>query len=461
MRRPHVIAILCATLLAVGAVALWLVPKLPGWTPFWAGWGDPEPASPPGIPSAEMPQSGGLTIQSPEALLTAEQVASAWVTVTEAAERENWVPWVVVADATTGNVIFERDGNKAHTPASLMKILTAYATLSALDPQERLETGVSQDGANLYLWGEGDLMLSGTEGSVSKVNGRAGLSDLAAQVAENVEGSDQTLTLYYQDELFVGPARASEHFEQGVTTWVGEVGPYAIDTGRVVPGEYGFYAESAKQVAEVFRDRLVEAGITVGSVESFNLPVPAGAVVVGMVESATVLEQVQVMLEESDNTLAEQYCRLAASRTLERPVTLSEATSTILVLLERGGIDTSGLAIKDCSGLNKDSRVKPQTIIDTMAASLNEGSNTTSLTRILAVGGLSGTLDSRFTDDLGYANVAGKTGSLGHVSALAILGTTASGEHLYIAVGADDVPDDAAWWVTPTLDAFVVEVLGH
>ena len=60
MRRSVVTVILGVTVVLGGAVALWLLPVLTGWQPFWTTSARPVPVRPPSIPDGESPQSSEL-----------------------------------------------------------------------------------------------------------------------------------------------------------------------------------------------------------------------------------------------------------------------------------------------------------------------------------------------------------------------------------------------------------------
>ena len=73
----------------------------------------------------------------------------------------------------------------------------------------------------------------------------------------------------------------------------------------------------------------------------------------------------------------------------------------------------------------------------------------------LDIAGMNGTLETRFEEAPVRGNVNAKTGSLGHVSTLAGVLTTESGQNLVFAVGNDHVPNDGAYWTRIYLDEFV------
>ena len=286
------------------------------------------------------------------------------------------------------------------------------------------------------------------------------LSIRANKVSQNLQDPSAAFTLNYQTKLFADDVRRPGVLEQNKARWIGEIGPFAIDTGRVDPDEYYYYYDNSPgRVAEVFAALLEDQGIRIGQTVGFNGVVPEDSTVVGEVQSATVAEQVRVMLEVSDNTLAEQYCHLAASRYEGAPADSDSSRQVVKDILQLSDIDTQGLVMADCSGLDDNTKVAASTLLQTLQASLRPGAQAASLTRFLPIGGMSGTLKERFQEGAALGNLVGKTGALGQVSSLVGIGTTESGQHLYIVVGVDDVPDDGAWEIRPYVDDFVVRVL--
>src|SRR5262249_43070703 len=76
---------------------------------------------------------------------------------------------LLVLDAKTGEVIYERNPDQMFIPASTTKIYTCAAALAALGPDYKFETKVYRDGeiengvlkGNLILVAAGDLTLGG------------------------------------------------------------------------------------------------------------------------------------------------------------------------------------------------------------------------------------------------------------------------------------------------------------
>jgi len=411
------------------------------------------------------------------AAVSASDVSGLWQEVEDAAAEGGWKTWGTVVDAVTGDVLLDASSSTVHTPASTTKILTAVSALSHLDQTSTLATGTSVVGTDLYLWGQGDLMLARGHGDPDAVDGRAGVADLAAATASALEDRGITrVTLRWNHAIFSGDAHLSAWDTQDVGDYEGQVGAFAIDGGRTEPGvDQGFEDDPGRDVALELAAGLRAAGIE--AVVTGEARVPEGAEEIARVESATVGQQVRWMLHHSDNTLADQYCRLAAAAaaaddagagedqvdagTATADTSDTAATSTVATTLESLGVDTEGLVMEDCSGLSTNDRISARTLVQALTASMNADSpQLRDLVRSLPWGGLDGTLDARFDTGDAAANVQAKTGSLPTVSSLAGVVTTAGGRTLVFAVGNDQVPDDAAYWTRGTIDDFVEGLAG-
>lgn len=454
MRRHAFPVIVGAIVLVLVALMFFLVFGMHRFIPVMASTSFGNPAKTPEIPSVTMPKEQVESGVGDGAPLTEEGIAAAWADVQKAAEAGGWQSWAEVVDADTGEVLFSADGSGLHTPASTQKVLTARFALAALDPDQTLTTGVSLAGSDLYLWGEGDLLLSPDAGDPTQADRHAGLGDLAAQAADALkQAGATTVNLVYQDTLFDGPLRNPAWVEQEVVDYAGDVAPYAIDTGRVAPRAWSFNANSAATVADTFAQRLAESGITVQAVSSGQAP--EGATVVATVESAPVIDQIEYMVITSDNTLAEQYCHLATAAGGADVVDFATSTAAMKQFALEHGVPAQDIVVADCSGLDKDSRVTADVLTQTILAATATTGTESSLARLFPVAGMNGTLGFRFPDEPTLGNVSAKTGSLGHVSTLAGVVTTKSGQNLVFAVGNDHVPNEGAASTRIYIDNFV------
>ncbi len=144
------------------------------------------------------------------------------------------------------------------------------------------------------------------------------------------------------------------------------------------------------------------------------------------------------MMNESDNVMAESIGREVAAA-LNRPQSFDGAVQAVLGQLDDAGIDTTGAALVDSSGLSVNDRLTAETLDGVVNAAA--GSSTQKLrplVDVLPIAGGSGTLSNRYVDtDAGRAALGflrAKTGSLTGTNALAGIVTDASGRVLTFAL---------------------------
>lgn len=453
MRRGTIATILGATTVlgaVVGFLALDVFDLVPGALTISRAV---RPADPPAAtPQSALPAPAMSAPNAPA--ISPQDVAAAFDATRAAAEEGKWTTWAYVIDLDSGEVLFDEKGSLAHTPASVTKVLTAHSALAHLNPAARLATGTSLVGQDLYLWGEGDLLLAPGSGDENSTNGHAGLADLAvATAAKMKERGISEAHLHWVPNPFEGPSHLSAWGPQDVAAYEGHVGVMGIDAGRIAGNSMSFVADPAANVADVFAQRLQEQGISVDL--AGEKQAPNGGEELARVESATIAQQVRFFLHESDNTIADQYCRLSA-KAAGVPSSYEGATGLVISDLAAAGVSTEGLTLDDCSGLSTNNRISGKTLAEAIRASLNSPKPAVrDLARSLPWAGLQGTLTRRMDGEETAANVQAKTGSLAEVATLAGVVTTSGGRTLVFAVGNDKVPNDAAALTRPHLDAFV------
>ncbi len=468
MRRSVLIAILGAVAVFVGLLA-WLVVSVLANPTKRAEMTLGSAAKPPPVPAEFAMQEGMQSgLIEPSKALTEQEVAKAWKPAAEAGKQLGGRPWVLLEDADTGDIIFQSGADVAHVPASTMKNLSGFFALSQGDAQRQLSTGLNQEGDDLYLWGEGDLLLGAGAGDETALNGYAGVSDLTAQALQELD-SDQTVTLYYQDALFPGETVHKAWVQQEVAQYAGKTAPFAVDSGRINHAEDYFAEDPAAAVASLVAQQLADGGVTVTAVKPWSYlrvaEEPATQVrqvvpgqVIAEVQSAPLIDQVHYMLLVSDNTMAQQLCQLAATEMMGTPADFTAATQQMALFLGEQGVSTQGLQINDCSGLDETSKVSGRTLVDTLSVASASPGLVNQLPRLLPISGYTGTLLGRLEDPAALGDLTAKTGSLGSVSSLAGTFTTTSGQNVVFAAGIDQVEDNAGWAFRDPLDTFLVQV---
>ncbi|MDO5722715.1 MAG: D-alanyl-D-alanine carboxypeptidase [Actinomycetaceae bacterium] len=440
------------------------------------------PESPAPVPQAATFETGKTFpdhMDTNFAPITSAQFAPLWKQLV--ADTKGARAGAYVLDAVTGNVLLNGNGHTPMQPASTTKVLTAFTVGTYLDSQQRLATRtfLGEDGA-IHLVGEGDLMLAAQEGSETAVNGRAGLADLAKATAEALKERDsagagqgtpganpaETGTpeanpattsptpskVIYHDQIFTGPTR-EVGLEEELYNWVGHNTAFAIDRGEKPEGQYPpYYDNPAELAAQTLANRLAENGIEV-QIERSDTPFDtANATALAQVQSATIGEITRLMMRASDNTLAEQLCRLSA-HAAGKETSIEQSAALVEETVSKTGIYTEGIDLKNCSGLNENNLIAPRTTAEIIRQAWKGNGRQRDLLRDMPYAWFSGTLNSRFAQSSAAPWVVAKTGTLDHSSSLAGLATTRSGRVLIFQAQVDSSKEDA-WIYRAALDRF-------
>ncbi|MCQ2000246.1 D-alanyl-D-alanine carboxypeptidase/D-alanyl-D-alanine endopeptidase [Arthrobacter zhaoxinii] len=359
----------------------------------------------------------------------------------------------VVQDALTGTVLYERAGSTGLAPASTLKILTAAASLSAMDGDTRFPTTAlpGKDPGTVVLRGGGDVLLTAGASDPDSVAGRAGLATLAEQTAAALaaDGAAGPVKVLVDDSLFSGPALSDAWGQADVEA--GEIAPVhalavssAWEQEGTGPGPR--VDDAALSAGESYRAALAGAlaarGIDVDpSVERGTAA--AGAVALAEVRSAPLTEQVEYMLLNSDNYLAEALARLSAAAA-GREASFAGGIETVEAEVAALGVDTGSMVLGDASGLSGETSVSAAQLTSLMQILLTSTDpDLRSVAGGLPVAALSGTLAGRYdesADSAAAGIVRAKTGTLLAVTALSGYATDADGRVLaftFIAGGLD------------------------
>ncbi|WP_442544179.1 D-alanyl-D-alanine carboxypeptidase/D-alanyl-D-alanine endopeptidase [Arthrobacter sp. KN11-1C] len=338
----------------------------------------------------------------------------------------------VVEDALTGLPLYDRDGAKNRVPASNMKLLTAVAALRAIGPETRFSTRVlaGPSPSTIILSAGGDVLLGDGPSQANAVLGHAGLETLASDAAKALQdrGVKGPVTVQLDDGLFTGPAlNPAWSLDDVAAGETAPVFPLALNSARTSPGATSGPRpqDAALTAAQAFAGKLQAAGAAAGftvvpGVERAAAPTGKQDVLASVV-SATVREQVDLMLETSDNYLAEVFGRMAALSE-GKPGSNDGATAAVGAQLAELGVASDSMHLADVSGLALGNQVSARQFADVVRA-ITSGPDTR-LRAALAgfpVAGLTGTLGDRYTDattSQGAGLVRAKTGTLNSVIAL-------------------------------------------
>ncbi|OFE18857.1 D-alanyl-D-alanine carboxypeptidase/D-alanyl-D-alanine-endopeptidase [Humibacillus sp. DSM 29435] len=336
---------------------------------------------------------------------------------------------LVVRDGQTGDVLYDRDGDLLRTPASTTKLLSAASIGQTFAPGATLRTRVvaGVGPSEIVLVAGGDSLLAPGKGDPNAVAGRAGLADLAGQVAKSLKAKALTsVTLSVDTTYAAGPPVAP--------TWGAGFRPLGITAavamlGRSDQRETAGKASPADPVAstrDLFAKRLRERGLQVTVSTKPAKPRVETDGAYGSVESAPVRDQLALAITDSDNALTEILARQAAFRSgIDTDAADGFARTGAWVVSKVGslGLATKGIVLRDGSGLSRENRVTANLLTELLVLGY-DGRHAVLRAALdgLPIAGLTGTLADRF-DGGATRPAAGraraKTGTLTGVSALA------------------------------------------
>lgn len=433
---------------------LTLAPPIPDASPFPTAPAAVDPTAVPAVLTdldSAVPLPGSAQVQAQVDALVADSRMGSGTSV-------------LITDQLTGEIVAQHERETPRTPASTAKLVTAVAALSSLDPDSTLPTRVVRGGGDqIVLVGGGDMMLAEGAGDPSSVVGRAGMADLAAQAAKELQLEGVTsVSLGFDDSLFAGaklnPGWAASDVAAG---YVAPVTALAVQMGRTDPTqEYSTrYFDPSLAAAKVFAQRLNEAGITVTGSPS-RTQASSDARQIGEVDSAPLSDVVAYFLDSSDNTITEVVSRLVAIGQ-GLPATFDGATQAVLHVVGTLGVDVDGAHLVDASGLASGSALRPTTLAQLIRlTTLAEQPNLRSVALDMPIAGLTGTLSDRYTRSPTRGLVRAKTGSLSHVTGLAGTLVDADGRMLVFVVMAAATPDGGQWPPRTAIDDFVTTLAG-
>ncbi|MFP3397285.1 D-alanyl-D-alanine carboxypeptidase/D-alanyl-D-alanine-endopeptidase [Brevibacterium sp. SIMBA_078] len=434
----------------------------------------------PGLPSVltTEPQVEVQTVPTPQA--HAQQVPAPASAVDDSAPVPTQIPKTIdavlkdskvkgfgleVRDGISDDVLYAKDETKPRTPASVTKVLTAAASLSAIGGEKRLATTTDFDADTntLTLTGGGDVLLSAGDSDPGSVNGHGGLRTLAEDTAAALK--DQNITevalnldtsRYVGEDFDSGWSRSD--IAKGVIT---PIQPIMVDTAYVGSKNAEWRGRSehpAKDAFSIFEEELKKTGITVTEAtdrsESKTPSESENPQELARVESATISEIVEYALVHSDNVVAEMLGNEVAIAQGQEG-SLKNGPKAVLEALGES-VDLGRTHLVDTSGLSYDNRIAPHDLTTVLQASVVADDSLAGLVSYFPVGGLTGTLHDRFLDERNASGVVhAKTGTLSTVTSLAGGVLDAEGRYLVFSIQIDDVEKDKILEARKTVDDIV------
>ncbi len=343
-------------------------------------------------------------------------------------------------------------GKSPAIPASTMKLLTATAALEQLGPDHVFTTRVvTGGGGSIVLVGGGDPYLASrapADGAAAPYPARASVVQLARATARTLrQQGRRAVRLAYDASLFTGPGAAPTweptYLPEGV---VAPISALWVDEGRPASGS-GRVSDPAAYAAAAFARALAARGIKVQGAPRPRVA-PDNATTLASVDSAPLSQIVERVLDVSDNEAAEVLAHHVGLSVVDSGSFRGGARGVTRTLADLG-VPLAGARVHDGSGLSRQDRLDPDTLIGVLRVASDAAyPDLRPVVTGLPVAGFTGSLSYRFEDGApaGRGSVRAKTGTLTGVSGLAGLVTDRSGTPLVFVMVADRVrlPDTLA-----------------
>jgi D-alanyl-D-alanine carboxypeptidase/D-alanyl-D-alanine-endopeptidase (penicillin-binding protein 4) len=346
-----------------------------------------------------------------------------------------------VYDAATGAALFGHRAGVLVGPASTAKLLTAAAILTVHKATDRFTTKVVAGAVpgTVVLVGGGDPTLSGAPAGQATEYAEAGrISDLAAQVRKSL-GSTPITQVMVDDSLFTGPNTGPGWAaEDTPSSYACVITAALVDAGRDTPDAALRSAQPDLAAGNALATALAGAAVSRGTA-------PAGAKVLGQVQSAPVGVIVEQMLRDTDNVMADVLGRQIAIAA-KQPASFTGEVAAIGSVLAPLGV-TVGTGLRDGSGLSAQNRIPATALTQVLLKVVDpKHPELRSILTGMPVAGWEGSLveQNRFTGLTSGADgvVRAKTGSLTGVSSMAGILTDVDGRQLIFAFVADQAPTE-------------------
>lgn len=393
----------------------------------------------------------------------------------------------LVVRASDGEVLFERSPDRALTPASNMKILTALAALQTFGPTYRFETPILADAPldadggvrELFVRGAGDPVLNSEDWwriaadlhahGLRRVSGDLVLDDgvfdsarwhpdwgavssrayhapvggitanygaFAVTVRPGARAGDPVSVEVDPPIPYLRVANRARtgHRKERSSLVVdrsaaGDVELVTVDGVAPVGGPVRTYYRSVldpvRYAGAIFTMQLRALGIEVGGVVRAG-SVPDGAAPLLVFKGRPLGEIVRLFMKYSNNVVAESLVKAMGAHATGAPGSWKNGIAASRAALVSLGVDLDGLFLVDGSGLSYRDKLTPRALVEALRIARRSFRIGPELTAALPIANGDGTLKKRV--EAAPGKVRAKTGLLNRVTSLSGFAELAGGD---------------------------------
>ena len=345
-----------------------------------------------------------LSMAPADAVLAPESIPAVFDELLKVPTLSN--PAMILIDGATGQVIYEKNVFSQRKPASVMKVLAGAVTLEYLDPQSVFNTtvSISAEAKTVVIQGSLDPWIS-LDHNVARKMHRASLPYMGFNTLSAVKKANG-----------------------------GSLKNYKVVYSNL-------YSQDVANLKAFWVKRGFKPVFKAVSTEDAYA---AQGDLIASENSPTVLEILDWMMLWSDNQLADRLAALA-SRAAGYPLNVKGVETIFRKLLTQFEIDDSKLVVADASGLSKKNKITAK-LMGELLYKLRKEEKYALLYNSLPIGGVSGTLQSRFitTAPSAVGLVRAKTGTLNGTATLAGYVQSTDREYIFVTLADDIAKGNAA-----------------
>ena len=328
---------------------------------------------------------------------------------------------IKVVAVETGEVIYAKNANKLHHPASTTKLFTAATALAKLGSDYQFKTTLYTDTTkdaqvvgNVYLKGSADPVLQSDD--------IVELCEALAQTGVKTIQGDIVVDETYLDTVREGPG------------WMWDDKPLRISALSIRSIEPDVKTGSrAIACGRLLKTTLTQKGIEIsGKVVSGTVPSDANRVATHL--SPPLADIIKLMNKPSDNWIAEFLFKTIGAEVKGEPGTWKKGREVITEFLGEIMGEPPAHRFVDGSGLSRYNLLNAELLTKLLVYMSHNFELMPEFTASLPIAGVDGTLRNRMQGMSAVKTLRAKTGTLSGVSALAGYTTTANGEVLAFGI---------------------------
>lgn len=318
--------------------------------------------------------------------------------------------YAYAVDAVTGRVLVDVRGSESTPSASVLKVLTAAGAMTNLPASYRAETKIfstATEPGTIIVRGGGDHTLSRMTGESFTTYWRPARLETLAKKFYKVYPLEAPITKIVLDSSFFEGDSYNRFWKTSDRTngYISHITALQIDGDRANPDLTDKKYSGVRSTDPIMTaGRAIKAalGERAASATILKGTLPIDAVEVTKVSSQTINTWLIHALGLSDNTETEFIGRHAAVAA-GLPARFESIQPMVKTALKSIGVNSTGLIMKDGSGLAQSNRVTAKMVAQLMAKVATSDAYLSKMEGMLPVAGRTGTLAGRFT---GYNAVA-------------------------------------------------------